>query len=614
MSIREEIQDFLKREMFIQMDENTFRLMIRYKICEDSSYYKLIKARCNLFVKIQENECYFRFYLTQHEEKHFPLDLNIIKDYVHKKIFEISEQTHQAYRLFHEKNTPLGQRGVYLLFGGRRVQKYYSTHFFCSGKGNTLKDVLKKALKSNQSNYIRLEGSHKATAWGMDLILGRFNALKEMRKRNKQLLSKIPLLKHERSVLEQLRNYLQLDPLPLQKFRTKQKVPLFRQNTWILRKSKNVKKPHPQKINIQNLPDNDPVGQIIFPQKISPKWVSFDYKNLIDIEEGHITSLYITFRSNCPEDVPPVCELLQQLRFLKKITLAVHSFEALKSILHALKDHPITTLDITLSTIDQIPKVIGKFKHLQVFIADKEDIPLPGSNLNKYSFPKEFAQLNHLESIFLGDQHLETIPEVFMQLKSLKTLDLQKCDIRTIPKQFQNLKQLESLNLRNNSIKDFSGLCHLPSLKHLNLGFNALRQLPEKITTLTSLQNLNLELNLLKTLPYSLWQLKNLESLNVNENHLVSLPKSLEGLKHLTYLNINHNNLKYEDIKNEFKFHHNPQKNKISQKEGNFLYKHRFYRKPSQRSQNALREIARLLRYPPIKINITREMYDIFYR
>lgn len=105
------------------------------------------------------------------------------------------------------------------------------------------------------------------------------------------------------------------------------------------------------------------------------------------------------------------------------------------------------------------------------------------------------------------------------------------------------------LDLRNFFIQDLSkieGLFSLKTLKHLDIGYNWITELPDEIEKLQSLETLSIHESRLQKLPEAIGRLKNLKILDVQGNYLETLPLSLldSDLLETVYLSA----YKYHDL------------------------------------------------------------------
>jgi len=161
---------------------------------------------------------------------------------------------------------------------------------------------------------------------------------------------------------------------------------------------------------------------------------------------------------------------------------------------------------------------------------------------NLPSLPPELLKMTNLQSLNISCmEKLERLPAEISQLSKLESISIDEgngCSSNVaIPASISELKSLKSLTLYGAidgsavpgkaSRPLPASLAQMPSLKELNIGRNALKQIPEWIGTIGSLQSLNLSFNQLKSLPPALGNLKNLQSLDVHGSGLKTLPAGL---------------------------------------------------------------------------------------
>ena len=125
-------------------------------------------------------------------------------------------------------------------------------------------------------------------------------------------------------------------------------------------------------------------------------------------------------------------------------------------------------------------------------------------------------------------------------------MDLFNHQITTIRKgDFEALPNLHYINtfkgyLGSVEAGSLRGLTHL---KHLDLGFGFLKEVPAEVSHLSELQVLALEYNSITEVPVDIIKsLVNLEKLIFVRNHVASIPE-LGFLSHLTWLNVESNDL-----------------------------------------------------------------------
>jgi Leucine-rich repeat (LRR) protein len=140
------------------------------------------------------------------------------------------------------------------------------------------------------------------------------------------------------------------------------------------------------------------------------------------------------------------------------------------------------------------------------------------------TLPPEIGQLPKLQELRAALTELGSIPKELCHVKTLKILDVSSTRVSALPKDIGRLTALEELDVHSASITTLpDSLCHLSSLKVLNISYlGHLTKLPENIGALENLESLNLFGDDLRTLPKSMSKMKKLQSLNVYDNFKLS--------------------------------------------------------------------------------------------
>lgn len=163
---------------------------------------------------------------------------------------------------------------------------------------------------------------------------------------------------------------------------------------------------------------------------------------------------------------------------------------------------------------------------------------------------KSFSNITHLS---IKGNTIQNIPEVILKMKHLKSLDLAENSIKHLP--ILNFEYLVSLNLSKNSIVFFDGevLQNLYSLEILDLSNNQLEFLNKdsflavtaRKNYLKKLKRLALNNNHIKNIQsQSLMTLTGLEALNLAENFISDIvSKTFYKLTNIRFLNLERNRL-----------------------------------------------------------------------
>jgi internalin A len=233
----------------------------------------------------------------------------------------------------------------------------------------------------------------------------------------------------------------------------------------------------------------------------------------------------------------------------------------------------LTYLNISGNQLEPLPDWIGSFSSLQF---------LNLRHCGLKSLPETMKNLSGLRTLCLGANGLSALPEWLGGFAALEKLDISANELYLIPEFIGNLKNLTSLDLGHSGewenitvnfwrsffnekinkldkLPDF--LTKLPRLISLNLGFTALKSLPdclralrleslkinnnelteipEWLGTMTDLRELDLSGNVeIKYLPNSLSRLCNLEGLNITNMPIIKFPECIRNFKKLKKLAI----------------------------------------------------------------------------
>ncbi|KAM7373157.1 hypothetical protein PAMP_008033 [Pampus punctatissimus] len=127
----------------------------------------------------------------------------------------------------------------------------------------------------------------------------------------------------------------------------------------------------------------------------------------------------------------------------------------------------------------------------------------------------------------------------------LAELNLGNNALKEVPAVLGHLESLKKLYLFNNQITVIPPevMGGLPNLVVLNLNHNQIQRLPPEIKSLSKLQHLSVLDNKLEELPVELCHLTKLSEINVTSNKLSRLPQQLNHCKELTKLYVARNKL-----------------------------------------------------------------------
>jgi Leucine Rich Repeat (LRR) protein len=204
----------------------------------------------------------------------------------------------------------------------------------------------------------------------------------------------------------------------------------------------------------------------------------------------------------------------------------------LQLIERAAKEH-LQSLELRSNQLNSLPPEIGKLTSLQ-------SLDLRNNWLS--SLPPEIGKLTSLQSLDLRNNWLSSLPPEIGKLTSLQSLNLNSNQLSSLPSEIGKLTSLQRLELSSNRLSSLpSEIGELTSLQRLELSSNRLSSLPPEIGKLTSLQSLELSGNWLRSLPPEIGKLTSLQSLDLSGNWLRSLPLEIGKLTNLQSLDLSNN-------------------------------------------------------------------------
>ncbi|CAF1660713.1 unnamed protein product [Rotaria magnacalcarata] len=249
---------------------------------------------------------------------------------------------------------------------------------------------------------------------------------------------------------------------------------------------------------------------------------------------NYLEELIIEFDSNSFHHIPDAIKInLISLRSLKLINLNLIEIKNQTFI----KFRKLEQLSIIKAHIKSIEP--DGFQAL----SSLRSLNLDQNNLNDSSWNSLMKYLPNLVTLCLSQNNFNYLKNI--HLKYLKILDLSSNGLQYIDRNI--FHSLEKLYLQNNEINSLqlTFLLALKNLKELNLDFNRLTFLPEKIFQINSnLAYLSLQGNDLNYLTnYSFYGLKNLIHLNLARNRLQFAwnQKPFQYLNSLRILNLDRN-------------------------------------------------------------------------
>ncbi len=146
--------------------------------------------------------------------------------------------------------------------------------------------------------------------------------------------------------------------------------------------------------------------------------------------------------------------------------------------------------------------------------------------------------------INLENNNLTKIPKIIEKYKRLEVLFLANNQIQELPKEITNLQILTWLDLENNKLINLpNNIGKLKMLKRINLRCNSLFILPNSFYELNSIEEVDLRNNILCEINSHIGNLQNLVYLQLDNNNLMSIPYNIQKLEYLSWLSLRENNL-----------------------------------------------------------------------
>ncbi len=134
--------------------------------------------------------------------------------------------------------------------------------------------------------------------------------------------------------------------------------------------------------------------------------------------------------------------------------------------------------------------------------------------------------------------------DLILKCKYLKVLHLEGFNLKDVPDKVFSITGLTILRLINLQLKEISeNICNLGLLEHLDISNNQICELPKNISNLINLKSLMLEKNKFSIFPKIIFNLINLEHLDLNTNCIEVIPPDIAVLKKITVLDISFNRL-----------------------------------------------------------------------
>lgn len=191
-------------------------------------------------------------------------------------------------------------------------------------------------------------------------------------------------------------------------------------------------------------------------------------------------------------------------------------------------------LDLRFNRIKKVPTSITNLYSLK-------SLDLSYNKIKK--LPLDLSSLESLEYLNLKSNKITTLPNRIGKLSALKTLNLRSNNLSSIPTTLDHLQKLEQLILRGNNFNLLELSFNKSSLKIVELGLNAFKEIPNSLKDLKKLTILGLEGNEIENIPNWIKELISLEVLRLHNNNLSKLPDSIGKLSKLRELTLWNNNL-----------------------------------------------------------------------
>jgi len=185
----------------------------------------------------------------------------------------------------------------------------------------------------------------------------------------------------------------------------------------------------------------------------------------------------------------------------------------------------ITTISSSNKNIQETINVVAS--------KEKED------KTNYYFELTYLGKKNKLKQLIINHKSIiEINPNFFPNLTCLESLDLGHNAIGEIPKKIIDLQSLKILNLNDNYISVLPPfLKDMKYLEELNLSNNKIELIPTSVQNFRKLKTLNISQNIIERLPMEIGLINKLESLSIDKNDFTEIPTTLcylENLKCLT--------------------------------------------------------------------------------
>lgn len=221
-----------------------------------------------------------------------------------------------------------------------------------------------------------------------------------------------------------------------------------------------------------------------------------------------------------------------KLKKLEKLDLSKNELE--DSFLNIRRNRHLKILNVQFNYLSKAPRKMHKLKDLHLLLLGNnlltsfKDQKLRRMSslrvVNLYNatlddLPASIKKWRNIEELDLYHNHMQMVDFDFSELPHLKVLALSHNRLWKIPDGISDLKKLEFLYLHHNLIDKITSLPE--NLKHVDLGYNNLLEVPGCIIKLQSLEELELSEIQLEKLPKLALFPESLKVLSLQNNLLV---------------------------------------------------------------------------------------------
>ena len=198
----------------------------------------------------------------------------------------------------------------------------------------------------------------------------------------------------------------------------------------------------------------------------------------------------------------------------------------------------LNRLNLWNNQIDQLPIVLNQLTELGILVlAGNRFYQLP------HNFGENWKKLVYLD---LNANRLQNLPESFWNMTALQELHLQENQLGVLSDKINQFSYLRVLQLAKNQIKSLP-ILSISGLKHLDLSYNQLTQLPERFDVML-LEKLFLNNNRLSTFDAGRGKVpvqNTIKELYLQDNQIKNLPTEFFTLQFLNKLDVRNNPFYY---------------------------------------------------------------------